>query len=71
MWLRRFIMFMLRRNLGLKLGQHFYFANQKRKAFYYFTKEAVIRSEDGVNVPAGISVNWLLSDECKRMLKII
>jgi hypothetical protein len=61
---RRFVIFLIRKKLGLKKYENFKFVNQKSDAVYYFTESAVMKRWHGQTVLSGVSVNWLLDDEC-------
>lgn len=63
--MRRFVIFLIRKKLGLKKYELFRFTNQKTDAVYYFTEDAVYKSWRGQIVQSGVSVNWLMDDECK------
>ena len=63
--MRLFIIFLVRKKLGLKKYEDFRFNNQKSEAFYFFTDQELIKEEYGYRYPAGVSLNWLLSDECE------
>jgi len=63
--MRRFIIFLVRKKLGLKKYEDFRFRNQKSEAFYFFTDRELIKEENGYRCSAGVSLNWLLSDECE------
>lgn len=38
---------------------------KNRKSSYFFTDRELIKEENGYRRPAGVSLNWLLSDECE------
>lgn len=63
--MKRIIIFLIRRRLGLKYCEKFRFTNQKTSNYYYFTKDKVIKIEHGVHIPSSVSLNWLLDDECE------
>ena len=71
--MRRFIIFLVRKKLGVKKFQHFRFSNQKDNSVYYFTnyelkKVEYIGSGDNVQervVYSNASLNWLINDDCK------
>lgn len=69
--MRRFIVFLVRKRLGLRKHQIFRFANQKSEATYYFCGNGLVKIVDGGwpglcnQEPAGVSLNWLLDDECE------
>lgn len=58
------IIFLIRKKLGLKKYQVFRFANQKSNAFYWFTNNSILKSWHGNITPSGVSLNWLLDNEC-------
>lgn len=64
----KLIVFLIRIRLGLKCYDCFQFANQKSNAVYFFTPRYLIKFSDGVYDRSGISLNWLLDPECKKML---
>lgn len=63
--MKRLIIFLIRKHLGLKERQAFQFINQKSNAVYYFTKDAVMKAWHGVISKSTVSLNWLLDDECE------
>lgn len=63
--MRRLIIFLIRKKLGLKEYSDFRFANQKSEAVYYFNERELVKIEYGLITPSNVSLNWLLSDECK------
>lgn len=66
MMIRRLIIFLVRKRLGLKKNQPFRFCNQSGLAVYYFTSTEVIKAKaNGQTQKSNVSLNWLLSDECK------
>ena len=65
MWRKRLIIFLIRTRLGLKKYEHFQFDNQKSDATYFFS-DAVVMKDTGTKIrPSGVSLNWLLNDNCK------
>lgn len=77
--MRRLIIFLIRKKLGIKMYYPFRFTNQKTRDMYYFT-ESELRKIDyssesnslrGEDVLSGVSLNWLLSDECKITTNIL
>lgn len=67
---RRFIVFLIRRRLGLKTYERFQFANQKSNAVYWFTKTGIMKLENPKNAwqlarPSSVSLYWILNDECE------
>ena len=67
--MKRLIIFLVRKKLGLKKGEHFRFANQaSRYDTYYFTDDAVMKHFirlKGDDIKSSVSLNWLLDDECE------
>lgn len=62
--MRRIVMYLLRKKLGLKKNQRFQFAEQKSDAVYYISDSHVMKYYHGRTSLSNVSVNWLLSDEC-------
>ena len=65
MWRKRLIIFLIRRKLGVKTYEKFKFVGQKCIATYYFTDINGIKNWRGGFEPSGVSLNWLLDDNCK------
>ena len=68
--MNRLIIFLVRKKLGLKKGEHFRFVNQLNPYnTYYFTDNAVMkhfgRWKGSDDVKSSVSLNWLLDDECE------
>ena len=68
--LARLIVFLIRLKLGVKKMERFRFVNQKsRTDVYYFGDNCLIKATQGkygVDIElSGVSLNWLLNDECK------
>lgn len=72
--MKKFILFLIRRKLGLKKYQSFQFAGQKnKKDLYWFEDDRLMKEEviDEFNVefrPANVSLNWLLNDDCDILI---
>ena len=62
--MKRTVMFLLRKKLGLKKNQRFQFDGQKSDAVYYISDHHVMKYYRGRTTLSNVSVNWLLSDEC-------
>ena len=65
---RKFIIFLLRRKLGLKKSQMFRFKNQASNFnTYYFTSVELLREDPIAKYvrPSNVKLNYLLSDECQ------
>ena len=63
--MKRLIIFLVRRRLGLEKYERFQFINQKTNAVYYFTETKLLKVENNDIFEAGVSLNWLLNDNCK------
>ena len=62
--MKRLILFLFRRRLGLKKYEPFQFNNQKSDAVYYFTEDGIMKIWKNVAEKSHVSVNWILDDEC-------
>lgn len=63
--MRRLIIFLIRKKLGLKKYECFQFVGQKTNAVYYFTESSVMKRWRGQTTLSGVSINWLLNNDCK------
>ena len=63
--MRRFVIFLIRKKLGLKKYESFKFINQKSDAVYYFTEFNLMKRWHNQTMLSGVSVNWLLDPECE------
>lgn len=69
--MRRIIIFLIRKRLGLRKSEPFRFENQKsRTDWYMFTDKKVLKhtTDDRGNElleESRVSLNWLLDDNCK------
>ena len=66
--LKRLIIFLVRKRLGLKKYETFQFANQRDEFNYYWFNDTELRkyvSKEGIAVDAHVSLNWILHDECE------
>jgi hypothetical protein len=63
--MKRFIVYLVRKRLGLSKYEPFRFVGQKSNAVYFFTEDAVMKDWRGYTVKSGVSLNWLLDDDCK------
>lgn len=65
--MKRIIIFLIRKRLGLKKEQPFIFSNQRLKEeYYYFTKDMIMKCNiHGENKPSDVSLKWLLDDKCE------
>ncbi len=62
--MRRIVIFLIRKKLGLRKYEKFKFVGQKSDAVYYFTESSVMKFWRGQTMLSGVSVNWLLDNEC-------
>lgn len=67
--MKRLIIFLIRKRLGLKKNQMFRFSNQKSATdAYCFTDDCVMKytnhGDHYEKHPSSVSLNWLLSDFC-------
>lgn len=64
--MKRLIIFLVRKRLGLKKYQVFRFKNQKSSDLYFFGQVTLLKIRgDGGLERSGVSLNWLLDDECE------
>lgn len=63
--MKRLILYLIRKRLGLEKYEHFRFTNQKSNAIYYFTSEHLIKYYHGNCYFSGVSLNWILSEQCE------
>ena len=63
--MKRLIIFLIRKRLGLKKNELFRFANQCEQSIYYFTKTGLMKVKYGQAMRSGVSLNWLLDNECE------
>ena len=62
--MKRLIVFLIRKRLGLKKDEQFQFTNQKSDDIYWFTKDSLMKDEKGVIKQSSTSMNWILDNEC-------
>ena len=64
--MKRLIIFLIRRRLGIKKNEFFKFDNQKSNTTYYFTDTNLWKMDhDKCEIElSGVSLNWLLNDNC-------
>lgn len=62
---RKLVLFLVRRRLGIRKREMFVFENQKSASVYYFAGDKLWRTEAGKTAESGVSLNWLLNDQCK------
>ena len=67
--MKRLILFLVRKRLGLKKYEYFQFTNQKSDAEYWFANDGVYKrwkTAYGCGMKkSSVSLNWLLDDECE------
>lgn len=63
--MRKVVIFLIRKKLGLKKYEKFRFIGQKTDAVYYFTDDNIMKLWRNQTMLSGVSVNWLLDNECK------
>lgn len=64
--MRKFIIFLISRKLGVKRYQEFQFTNQKSNDIYYFTEINLMKKTNcGYTVPSRVSLNWIMDKDCK------
>ena len=66
--MKRLIIFLVRKRLGLKKYEGFRFAGQKSKDdWYFFASDKVMKIYGGTGkpMPSSVSLNWLLDDGCE------
>lgn len=67
--MKKLILFLVRKRLGLKTHEYFQFKGQKSSAVYYFGEDAIYKVEGAYIKRSSVSLNWLLSDECKDEIR--
>lgn len=63
--MKRLIIFLIRKRLGLKKNELFRFVNQCEQSVYYFTETGLMKVKYGQVMRSGVSLNWLLDNECE------
>lgn len=71
--INKIVLFLVRRRLHIKKWQKFRFKNQRSKSdYYYFNNDKIVKvicNDKRINrplrLPSGVSLNWLLNNECK------
>lgn len=73
--MKRIIIFLIRKRLGLGKRELFQFSNQKTNAVYYFDDDVIYKingwslDSQSCLTESSVSLNWLLSDECKNAIR--
>ena len=64
--MKKLIIFLVRKKLGLKKGERFRFVNQLSQYHtYYFTEDTIIKQTRHGWFKSSVSLNWMLDDECE------
>lgn len=65
--MKKLIVFLIRKRLGLKKYERFTFVNQKSNTYYFFGNDSLIKvwKNSGKAEQSGVSLNWLLDDDCE------
>lgn len=64
--MKKLVVYLIRKRLGLKRFETFRFKGQKTKTVYYFTDQRIVKvHRGGVMAPSGVSLNWLIDDACE------
>ena len=63
--MRKLVIFLIRKKLGLKKYEKFRFVNQKTDAIYYITEDNIMKIWRNQTMLSGVSVNWLLDNDCE------
>lgn len=63
--MRKIVIFLIRKKLGLKKYEKFRFIGQKSNAVYYFTECNLMKHWRNQTMLSGVSVNWLLDQDCQ------
>lgn len=63
--MKRFVVYLIRKRLGLSKYEPFRFVGQKSNAVYFFTEDALMKAWRGSTTKSGVSLNWLLDEECE------
>ena len=66
--MKRLILFLIRKKLGLRKFQPFRFEGQKSKTnFYYFKNNGLMKYDASLHkvFDSHVSLNWILNDKCK------
>lgn len=63
--MRKIVIFLIRKKLGLKKYEKFRFAEQKSNAVYYFTESNLMKYWRNQTMLSGVSLNWILDTNCE------
>lgn len=63
--MRRLIMFLIRRYLGVRKYEEFQFCNQKSNATYCFTEKELLKLDKGNVYQSDVRLNWIFDDNCQ------
>ena len=67
--MKRLIVYLIRKRLGLKKFEYFRFTNQKSKSVYWIANTQILKMEavgsSQVITLSNVSLNWLLDNNCR------
>lgn len=63
--MRKIVIFLIRKRLGLKKYEQFRFVEQKSNAVYYFTEDNLMKYWRNQTMLSGVSLNWLVDTNCR------
>lgn len=65
--IKKIVLFLIRKKLGVKKFQRFRFSNQKKKDVYFFTNDKLMKEVYPTFkwIPSRVGLNYLLSKGCK------
>ena len=63
--LKRLIIFLIRKKLGVKKRETFQFVGQKTDAEYWFESTYLAKLHENQYTESRVSLNWLLNDHCE------
>lgn len=70
-FVKKMILFLTRKRLGLKKYEGFAFVGQKSDTYYYFSDDMIVKVfrqpslNAGKQEPSHVALNWLLDDSCE------
>lgn len=68
--MNKLILFLLRKKLGLKKNQLFYFINQRYKSHrYYFDSSGIKKITARGTILSNLRINYLISDKCLKQIR--
>ena len=67
--MKKLIVYLVRKHLGLKKYEYFRFSNQKSNAVYWFADTQILKTtsfgSNQVITLSNVSLNWLLDENCE------